>query len=308
MSLHSESMELRQLVYFDAIVRHGGFTRAAEALHVAQPAVSAQLRRLETELGTALLRRTTRSVGLTQAGELFLVRARRVLDELDGAQADLADLSQVLSGRLRIGATQVLGSLDLPAVLARFRRDYPGVALELRAGLIAQLRSALAAGELDLVIGPVDRDLDKRFVTRRLGEERLVLVSPPDRRISARSLADVRDEPFVCLPAGSGLHSILIEAAAAAGYLPRIEFETHGPGSIRELVSAGLGVALLAESAARAAGPRVDMHELHPAPAHPPIGLIRRRERSQLPAARAFGQALADDRELAHSRGDQSSR
>jgi len=80
-------VELRQLVYFDAIIRHGGFTRAAEQLHVAQPAVSAQIRRLETELGVTLLERTTRRVRLTQAGELLLGRARRALGELDGARA-----------------------------------------------------------------------------------------------------------------------------------------------------------------------------------------------------------------------------
>src|SRR5215468_4217165 len=103
-------MELRQLVYFDAVVRHGGFSRAAERLHVAQPAVSAQIRRLETELGTTLLQRTTRRVSLTYAGELFLARARRVLAQVDAARGDLAELSAVLRGRVRIGATQVLGS------------------------------------------------------------------------------------------------------------------------------------------------------------------------------------------------------
>src|SRR6516164_4906122 len=108
-------MELRQLVYFDAVVRYGGFSRAADRLHVAQPAVSAQIRRLETELGTTLLQRTTRRVALTHAGELFLARTRQVLTQLDAARDDLAELSAVRRGRVRIGATQVLGSLDLSA-------------------------------------------------------------------------------------------------------------------------------------------------------------------------------------------------
>ena len=111
-------MELRQLAYFDAVVRHGSFTKAAQRLHVAQPAVSAQIRRLEAELGVTLLERTTRRVALTQAGELFLARARLALAQLEGARADLAELSAVLRGQVRIGATQVLGSLDLPAALA----------------------------------------------------------------------------------------------------------------------------------------------------------------------------------------------
>jgi DNA-binding transcriptional LysR family regulator len=101
-------------------------------------------------------------------------------------------------------------------------------------------------------------------------------------------LADVREEPFVCLPAGSGLRGILVGAAAAAGFEPRIPFETHSPASICELVAAGLGVALLAGSSARAAGQAIDVHPLRPALAHPPIGLVQRREHPPGPAARAW--------------------
>ena len=151
-------MELRQLVYFEAVARWGGFSRAAEQLRIARPAVSAQIRRLEAELGTPLLERTTRRVALTQAGELFLARARSVLGQLDGARADLAELAAVRRGHVRIGATLVLGSLDLPGSLARFRRRYPGVTLALRAGLIAGLLSDLESGEIDIVLGPLHPD------------------------------------------------------------------------------------------------------------------------------------------------------
>src|SRR5690348_15279254 len=108
-------MELRQLVYFDAVVRHGGFTRASARLRVAQPAVSAQIRRLERELGAALLHRTTRRVSLTAAGEVFLARIRPVLEQLDGARAALAELAGGEPPRLRVGATPLLGPLELPA-------------------------------------------------------------------------------------------------------------------------------------------------------------------------------------------------
>jgi LysR family transcriptional regulator, transcription activator of glutamate synthase operon len=287
-------MELRQLVYFDAVVRYGGFSRAAERLHVAQPAVSAQIRRLETELGTTLLQRTTRRVALTHAGELFLVRARRVLDQLDRARADLDELSTVRRGQVRVGATQILGSLDLPAALAQFRRRYPGVSLALQTGLIAELLDALHAGEVDLVLGPVHPGLPAHFLADPLVDESLVLVTAPGHPLATGlaagrvvTLAAVRDEPFVCLRAGSGLHAIL--CAAAEGFVPRIEFETYSPASIRELVAAGLGVALLAASAARTPGPAIGVHRLDRPPWHPPIGLIRARGRPLTPAAKAFG-------------------
>lgn len=286
----AESVELRQLAYFEAVVRCGGFTRAAESLHIAQPAVSAQIRRLEAELGAPLLARTTRRVALTAAGELFLTRTRRVLDELDCARGELDELAAVLRGRLTLGATEVLGPLDLPAVLASFHVRYPGVALTLRSGLIAALLTGLDNGEVDLLVGPIHADLPSGYAAHQLVEERLVVITPPGHRLARTpcvSFADLRHEPFVCLPAGSGLHAVLVAAAAAEGFEPLIPFETAGPASIRGLVSAGLGVALLARSAARTPGPPVTVHALDPAPAHPPVGLIHRRDRRLSTAAQA---------------------
>ncbi len=284
-------MELRQLVYFEAVVRCGGFTRAAEQLQIAQPAISAQVRRLETDLGTPLLERTTRRVVLTHAGEVFLTRARTILAEVDGARADLDDLATVMRGQVRIGATHVLGPLDLTAAMAQFHRRHHGVTQTLRTGLIAELLGALDAGDIDIALGPVHADLPGQHVAHRLVEERLVLVTPPERPGAGQpldTLAAVSDDTFVCLPAGSGLHAILIEAAAAEGFVPRIEFQTHSPASIRDLVAAGLGVALLARSAALQPGPPVAVHDLKRAPKHPPIGLIHRRSPALPPAAQAF--------------------
>jgi DNA-binding transcriptional LysR family regulator len=90
-------VELRQLIYFEAVARHGGFSRAAEQLRIAQPAVSAQIKRLEAELGQPLLQRTTRRVALTQAGELVLARARAILGQVEGARTDLDELAAVTS-------------------------------------------------------------------------------------------------------------------------------------------------------------------------------------------------------------------
>jgi DNA-binding transcriptional LysR family regulator len=287
-------VELRQLTYFEAVARHASFTRAAQELRIAQPAVSAQVRRLESELGTPLLQRTTRRVTLTEAGELVLQRTRRVLGELADVRSDLADLADVLRGRVRVGATLVLGPLDLPAELAAFRSRYPGVTLALRSGLVADLLRALDAGELDVVVGPAYPHLPEQFLARPRMAERVVLVAPPRSGLPPRvRLADLRERAFVSLEAGSGLRSILDDACARAGFGARVDFETHSPASIRELVSAGLGVALLADSAARAAGAPVEIHHLDPEPPYPPIALIRRRGRQLAPAARAFARHLA---------------
>lgn len=287
-------MELRQLVYFEAIARFGGFTRAAEQLHIAQPAISAQIRNLERELGAALFERTTRRVELTHGGTLLLARVRTVFAELDGARADLDELAAVLRGQLRLGVTQVLGPIDLPGLLAAFHRAYPEVTLTVRSGLVAELLSELDAGTVDAVIAPIHDGLPDRYVARPIGRETLVLATPPGHPgLGSRpvSLATVRDEPFVCLPAHSGLHSILTSAAAELGFEPNIQFEAPDPAAIRRFVAAGLGVALLAESAARGDGPLVDVHHLKQAPHHPPIGLIHNR-RQPAPTLRAWTQLL----------------
>jgi len=185
----------------------------------------------------------------------------------------------------------VLGGYDLPAALAGFHARFPGVSLALRTGLIAHLLALLDAGEVDLVLGPVHDDLPSRFAARELVGEQVVLILPPGRAV-VRELAEVRDEPFVCLPASSGLRAILDRAAAAAGFTPRVQFETHSAASIRELVAAGLAVALLARSAAVCAGPAVTVVRLEPAPPHPAIGLIHHRDRPLSAAARACRQEL----------------
>ena len=289
-------MELRQLTYFDAVVRYRGFTRAAEHLHVAQPAISAQIRRLESELGVTLLARTTRRVQMTHAGELFWARARRVLDELAAARVDIAQLADVLAGRVRIGAIQALGPFDLPGALAEFHTRYPGVELILRSGPLRQLLTELDADELDLGIGPIPADLPERFTAQPLFSEELVIITAPSHPLArqpALALEKLRDEPFICLPPDSGLRAILDRATAAAGFSPRVPFESTNLQNIRELVSHGLGVAIVARSVASAPGPPVSYHAVHPTPIHRSVGLLHHRHRHLPPAAEACRDVLA---------------
>ncbi|MDT7671898.1 LysR family transcriptional regulator [Pseudonocardia sp. Cha107L01] len=281
-------MELRQLVYFEAVVRYGGFTRAAEQLRIAQPAVSAQVRRLEAELGVALLERTTRRVRLTRAGELVLARARRTFDELDGARDDLARLAGELRGRVRLGSIQATGPFELAAALAAFHRRFPEVELSLRSGRLSQLVADLDADVIDLAIGPLPADLPGRIAARPLFTDELVLITAPDHPLAglgALAMDAVREDTFACLPAASGLRRLLDQACAAAGFTPRVRYETNIVPQVRELVSHGLGVALLARSVAEAPGRPVVVHPVLPAPIDRPVGLLHLVDRPLGPAA-----------------------
>ena len=302
-------MELRQLSYVEAVARYGGFTRAAQRLHVAQSAVSAQIRALEAELGLTLFARTTRRVALTPAGELFVARARRVLAELDGARTELNEITAVVSGRVTIGATAALGPYDLPQALARFRDRFPGIALRLRAGRVTGLLGALDEGELDLVVGPLHAELPPRFDALPLTDEHLLLALPlghPLVRTGRLTLGETRDEPFVSLPRGSALRWILEDAARTAGFTPRVQYETYSAAGIRDLVAAGLGIGLLSRSAAEGPhGPAVAVRHLHPTPVHPPIGVMHSRDRPLSPAAQSCRHHLV---EVAGRRPDPSHR
>jgi DNA-binding transcriptional LysR family regulator len=220
-----------------------------------------------------------------------------VLGELDDARSELGQLAAVARGRVTIGATSVVGPFDLPDALARFHAHHPGVSVTLRSGLIAKLLAKLDAGDVDLVLGPMHADLASRYSARRIADEELLLILPVGHRLSRErrlTLADLRDEPFVCLAAESGLRAILDAAAAAAGFAARVQFEAHSPASIRELVAAGLGVALLARSVAEGLGPPIDVRRLDPAPPHPPIGLIHHRDRRLTAAAQACRRYLIE--------------
>src|SRR5918999_1340338 len=159
-------MELRQFRYLDAVARRRSFTKAALDLHVAQSALSQQVGRLERELGVELLRRTTRRVEVTEAGELVLARARRALAEVDGVRADLDALQGLARGTLRLGGAPPVGPLHPAALIADFTRAHPGVAITVREDVAFTLLAQLRDRALDLVLALVDPgDLDGLGVT-----------------------------------------------------------------------------------------------------------------------------------------------
>src|SRR5579875_3617927 len=143
-------MELAQLRYLVALAEELHFTRAAAREHIAQPALSQQLRRLESEVGLALVERTTRRVALTEAGTLLVARARAVLADVEAAQAELQALRGAFTGRVSIGAMHTMGPVDISAPLAEFHRRHPGVELTVREQSSEELADMVRLDELDL--------------------------------------------------------------------------------------------------------------------------------------------------------------
>jgi LysR family transcriptional regulator, transcription activator of glutamate synthase operon len=285
-------MNLRQLRYLVAIADERHFTRAAAREHVAQPALSQQIRSLEAEVGLPLVERTTRRVAMTQAGDLLVARARRALAELDAAQAELQSLAGVQAGRLSVGAMHTMGPVDLSLLLATFHARYPAVELTVREQSSEELAAMLRDDEIDLAFLSVTERIQSRGLTLRpLVSEELVVALAADHPLASRPrlrLADLAGESFISFREGARLRELLTTAAAGAGFEPRIALESNESRRIRSLVSRGLGVAILPRSDVAGSGSTVAVCDLVEPPLTRDVTLASRAERRPAPAAEAF--------------------
>jgi DNA-binding transcriptional LysR family regulator len=284
-------MELRQLRYCVAVADRLHFTRAAEALHVAQPALSQQIRRLEAELGLDLFARTSRSVALTEAGEAVAARARRILAEADAIAEDVDALRGVLRGRVVVGSMQSLGPFDLPGLLADFHGRHPGVDVVLREDTTQRMLAMLGADELDLAVATIDESPPDGLETRALYEEDLVLAVARDHPLAGRRRirpASLPPGPLIFFREGSGLRAATEQALDAAGIEPQVRFETNELSRVRALASRGLGVAIMPRSDTEGPGPPVAAISIGPPALRRSVGLVWRGDRRRAPAAEAF--------------------
>jgi len=246
-------MELRHLRSFAVLAEEQHFGRAATRLHLAQPALSQQVKQLERELGTPLLTRTTRRVELTEAGARFAAHARTVLADVVRAEDDMALLTAGRAGRVSVGFIGTATYDVLPRVTREVRAALPDVDLQLRGELLSpQLVAGLHDRTYDVALVRPDRlnhgDLD----IRTLRTERLVAVLPAGHRLAGRrriALSSLADEAFVMHPSGhrSSVHARVLEACAAAGFTPSSALEVGETATLVVFVAAGLGVALVPE-------------------------------------------------------------
>ncbi|MEV4754173.1 LysR family transcriptional regulator [Micromonospora sp. NPDC049559] len=248
-------MELRHLRYFVAVAEELHFGRAARRLHIAQPALSQQIQRLERELGARLLVRNRRQVQLSPAGAAFLPEARAALAQADRAASVARRTAAGELGRLALGFVGSVTDELLPRLLPEFRIRYPELRLELREMTSAEQVAALERGELDLgLLRPPARGLRTRLVHR----EPLVVALPAGHRLAgadgpgADELdgAELRGEPFVLFPRhkGPGLYDMIIDYCQRSGVTPTVVQEAVQMQTITALVAAGTGVALVPSS------------------------------------------------------------
>ncbi|RYD36689.1 MAG: LysR family transcriptional regulator [Verrucomicrobiaceae bacterium] len=261
-------MELRHLRYFTAVAGKLSFRGAAEALHIAQPALSAQIRTLEDELGEKLFVRTTRSVRLTHAGRILLNEARNVLAAAEQARQRVQEAGHGLEGTLRLGFIAPSANTWLAGVLKVFRKRYPGVMLSLSDLTSTEQVRQLHDGKLDVALlrPPVGfPDLDYSFVE----ESPYILALPAGHRLARKKelgWADFHEEPMVMLEPNvqHGYYDPFLAACAKAGAFPKPAQFAKDIHTKMWLISAGFGMAPTTATLARIKRPGLVFRELPP--------------------------------------------
>jgi DNA-binding transcriptional LysR family regulator len=285
-------MELRHLRTIAAVARHGSFSRAAEELHLAQSAVSQQIRRLESELGVEVFRRSSRSVELTPEGEVILGYARRVLREVDGLHSELGELTGLVRGEVRIGGMHPTGPYDLAEILAEFRARHPGVAINMVEDTQDDLLALLRADELDCAFTAVEPDtLGDEFAATLIWEEEFVVALPPGHALAEHdhvTFEQLAGEDLIAYRENSALRRRLERTMAERGLAPHNAFICTEMATVRALVSKGLGVAGIPRTVAEQEGPSIVLRPIGPGRFTWPVALVWRGRRRQPAAAKAF--------------------
>ncbi|MEU9246687.1 LysR substrate-binding domain-containing protein [Streptomyces shenzhenensis] len=244
-------MELRQIRYFLALAEECHFGRAAARLHVAQPALSQQIKQLEKDLGVALFVRSTRHVALTEAGRHLVEHARLLTTEEERARRHMTELATGRAGRVSIGFIGTATYDLLPRVARTVHARLPGITMDLRGELLTpDLVEGLSAGTYDLAVlrGTAGHE-DIR--TTLLRSESLVAVLPSHHRLADRrsiSLKALAGEPFVIHPARSSMYDRVLAACRRAGFQPSSLMEVGETATLVVFVAAGHGVALVPAS------------------------------------------------------------
>ncbi|UGY17511.1 LysR substrate-binding domain-containing protein [Bradyrhizobium septentrionale] len=233
------------------------FTRAAERLHIAQPPLSQQIRQLEDELGVTLLQRNSRPVRLTEAGELFLARARALLAGFEDAVADTRRVGRGQAGKLAIGFVGSAMFAGLPDIIGSYRDACPDVELVLDEMLAAEIAEALRRRRIDVGFVRPALLAEAGLAQRLILEEPYVAALPRAHPLAARddiALAELSDDAFVLYPVRPepSVTGLIVAACQVAGFTPRLAQEVLHLQTAIGLIAAGVGVSLVPEAAARA--------------------------------------------------------
>jgi DNA-binding transcriptional LysR family regulator len=290
-------VELTPLRYFKAIAEAGHMTRAAEALGVTQPALSAAMRKLEAEVGADLLHRTGRGVELTEAGRTLLAHAEDAMRRLDAGVEQVRELAGLERGGIRVGGGATATTYLLPEVVSDLRKRRPGLRLVIREAGSSAVAAAVIAGELDLGIVTLPVAPHGRLVgasdlmTIPLASDELRLITPPGCALGDRKSfrwVDLGEESVIGFEPESAVRDLIDAAAARAGVALSYVMELRSIESIKRMVAAGIGVGFVSRFALREGDGLACRDERLTRQ----LAIVRRGDRAPSPAAAEFERAM----------------
>ena len=246
-------LDVRRLRVLREVARRGSLAGAADGLSYTPSAVSQQIAVLEREAGTRLLERRGRGVVLTEAGETLVAHAETILDQLEAAEQALAALVDLRRGHLRMASFATAGATVLPRAVDAFRARHPGIELTVGQASPRESVARLREGRLDIALTvDLEEQPAEGVEVIHLFKDRLRLALRRDHPLAAQEevrLEDLAEETWIDVPAATSGGHVAARAAARAGFVPRVAFESDDYIAIRELVGAGAGVALLPDLA-----------------------------------------------------------
>jgi LysR family transcriptional regulator, low CO2-responsive transcriptional regulator len=245
------TFNLHQLATFQVVAKHCSFVRAAEELHFSQPAVSAQIRHLESTLGVKLFDQIGRKTHLTQAGEELYLYSRKIFALIDETLDSMEALRSPHYGRLSVGADTTVGTYVIPGLLGKFHQMYPQVEISLEVFNRSFLVDALGSNRIDMAImGKVPSDLAVDVEPFAFNE--LVLIATPHHRLTGLERVPIEElgrEHFLLREPGSGTRAALESAFQEAGVPLQVSMQVGNNSAIKQSVAAGLGIALISRVA-----------------------------------------------------------
>ncbi|MTD27953.1 LysR family transcriptional regulator [Erwinia sorbitola] len=293
-------MELRYLRYFVAVAETKHFTRAAEMLGISQPPLSQQIKKLEEEIGTPLLKRLTRGVELTDAGEAFYQDACQILALTGHALEKAKGIARGISGKLSIGiASSTAFHPQIFRLLRSFQDRFPDIILLPQEESMASLMHDLQEGLLDAAFVRLPCESSKAFNLKAISSEKMALVLPAGHRLGntpCLSLAQLREEPLILFPreVAPSLYELIISACLRAGFQPDDVQQSPQISSSISMVAAGFGITVVPDSLRCISLPGVSFHQIEDAALGSDIALAWRRwDRS--PAVHHLVMMLTDD-------------
>lgn len=293
-------MEVTPLRSLIAVARLKSVSEAARSLHLTQPAVSAHLRRLESEFGAKLVVRSGRGSALTPAGEFLVPYAERVIHGLEDLGAAAEDFRGARGGSLAIGTTDVASVYVLPRVYRRFVHAHPAIDLSVVVEGTESLLDALSEDRIELLVASLGEEERGGLVFEAIATEKLVAILPTEHPLASRRrvrLDELAPSPLITFKSDSHTRRRISRRFAENGLSPTIGMEISSPEAIRKLVEVGLGYAFLSERSVRAAirEGRVVSPAIEGVRFERSIGIAYQRGRYLSPAADAF-LALVRDR------------